>query len=473
MKSHFNTRRLKIVICSLTILLLPLAIRHVMNRPVYNLGSASPVQQYGQDERFSRGDIFPTVQERISNRRNGTASQKANATFYTITRNSELQSIIKTINTVERRFNHNFHYDWIFVSEDKFSRVFIVTVSRLVSGKAIFSHIPPSQWSIPENVDRGKLKEALKISKNRSVVNGRSEIFRQQNRFQAGFFSHLPVLKPYRYFARVEGDLEFQCDLNVDFFQAMQSQNKSYGFVHVAPEPAKTAATLWRTAQRFVADNQDLLDKDNMLDFISDDQGEHYNYCTYTTGLQVGDLDFIRSEAYQKFFDFLDSEAGFFYERWTDGNVFTLATSLLLPRNKVMHITGTGLLDNMNRLSCQRSQVFNPENKCFCNPGHDFSWTRYSCLRNFYAVNQLPLPAGTANIKKGRPRYRRPADRSLLRTMAENADVARSESKHYFEKLLGESVGGNNEELSEYRLLLELQAEDAASNTLNSVERGK
>jgi len=82
-------------------------------------------------------------------------------------------------------------------------------------------------------------------------------------------------------------------------------------------------------------EHPDLMPKDNALGFVSDDGGETYNkchcecrYCSISHALplcadyrclvwsnfEIGDLNFWRGEAYTKFFEFLDSKGGFYYE---------------------------------------------------------------------------------------------------------------------------------------------------------------
>lgn len=50
------------------------------------------------------------------------------------------------------------------------------------------------------------------------------------------------------------------------------------------------------------------------MGFISDNNGDTYNRCHFWSNFEIGDLDFWRGEAYTKYFDFLDSKGGFYYE---------------------------------------------------------------------------------------------------------------------------------------------------------------
>jgi alpha 1,2-mannosyltransferase len=74
--------------------------------------------------------------------------------------------------------------------------------------------------------------------------------------------------------------------------------------------------------------------KDSAMKFVAVDGGENYNMChceheLFTTSnfcplltlymevwsnFEIADLDFWRSEAYMKYFEYLDAQGGFYYE---------------------------------------------------------------------------------------------------------------------------------------------------------------
>lgn len=53
------------------------------------------------------------------------------------------------------------------------------------------------------------------------------------------------------------------------------------------------------------------------------------------SNFEIADMDFWRSEAYMKYFEYLDSKGGFYYERWGDAPVHSIAASLLLHKEKI------------------------------------------------------------------------------------------------------------------------------------------
>lgn len=133
---------------------------------------------------------------------------------------------------------------------------------------------------------------------------------RQQTpfRYQSGFFFQHEALLPFDYYWRIEPGVKYTCDIDFDPFLYMQDNNKKYGkelytrnllilrfgtldltnvlesirlfspgFTISLKEYAETIPTLWNTTKDFMRKNPELLAKDNLLPFISDDDGENYN----------------------------------------------------------------------------------------------------------------------------------------------------------------------------------------------------
>lgn len=57
---------------------------------------------------------------------------------------------------------------------------------------------------------------------------------------------------------------------------------------------------------------------------------------------EIIDLTFVRSPAYTSYFDALDKSGGFFYERWGDAPVRSIAASMMLDRNEIWQMDHVG-----------------------------------------------------------------------------------------------------------------------------------
>jgi len=133
----------------------------------------------------------------------------------------------------------------------------------------------------------------------------------------------------------------------------MRENNKVYGWVISMFEFESTIPTLWKHTKEFIKNFPGSLALDNSLNWLVDGanvtkafdskviEGD-YNMCHFWSNFEIASLDFFRSPTYQKYFDYLDSQGGFFYERWGDAPVHSLAVSLMLPREKIHHFADIG-----------------------------------------------------------------------------------------------------------------------------------
>lgn len=80
----------------------------------------------------------------------------------------------------------------------------------------------------------------------------------------------------------------------------------------------------------------------NAMPFLSDDGGETYNRCHFWSNFEIGSLGLWRSQAYLDYFDYLDKAGGFFYERWGDAPVHSIAAALFLPFEKIHYFYDIG-----------------------------------------------------------------------------------------------------------------------------------
>ncbi|KAJ7219288.1 glycosyltransferase family 15 protein [Mycena pura] len=220
---------------------------------------------------------------------------------------------------MEDRFNKKFNYYYVFLNEKHFIEEFKARVTVLTDSPVQFGLIPLNDWYQPDCFP-----------------------YRNMCRFNSGFFYRHELLKPYRYYWKMEPDIRYFCDLDYDPFLVMQDGNKVYGFTVSLLEYPTTIPTLWDTVNEFMNGNPNLISPDNAMDFLSDDGGETYNKCQFWSNFEIGDLDFWRGEAYSKFFDFLDEKGGFYYERWGDASVHSIGAALFAKKEQMHFFSDIG-----------------------------------------------------------------------------------------------------------------------------------
>ncbi|ODV62338.1 glycosyltransferase family 15 protein [Ascoidea rubescens DSM 1968] len=343
---------------------------------IVNIDVLNPINSYDFD-----------VRSRISN------YKKQNATLFTLVRDEDLYGILTAIRNVEDRFNKNYHYDWIFANNQEFSNDFKIKVSNLVSGNSKFIKIPNEYWSYPEWIDQLKARKVRAKMKKLKIKYGHLESYRHMCRFNSGFFYRLPELLNYKYYWRVEPDVNFRCDINYDPFKYMNDNNKTYGFTMAPYELHTTVRNLWSTVLNFTSQYPEYVADNNNFEFLTDDNGETFNMCHFWSNFEIADMDFYREEAYSKFFEFIDKSGGFFYERWGDAPIHSMAVSIFLNKDKLHYFDNFGYYHPPNG-QCPRSFEERLKRRCDCDGKRDYNWSQISCIPLYFELNGLEKPNG-------------------------------------------------------------------------------
>ncbi|GEQ72321.1 hypothetical protein JCM33374_g6008 [Metschnikowia sp. JCM 33374] len=317
--------------------------------------------------------------------------KRVKATFVSLARNSELYDLINAIRNVEDRFNRKFNYDWVFLNDEPFTEEFKRVTSAIVSGTAKYGLVPEEHWSYPDFIDKKKAARARKAMSEAGIIYGDSESYRHMCRFESGFFFRHPLMEEYDWYWRVEPGIKIHCDLNYDLFKYMEDNNKVYGFTISIHEFEKTITTLWKHTKEFMNLHPEHIAKDNFMKFISNDDGKTYNLCHFWSNFEVASLKFWRSQAYTDYFDYLDKQGGFFYERWGDAPVHSIAASLFLPKDAIHFFSDVGYNHGVYT-QCPLNEQFRFDHKCDCNPDSDFTFRGYSCGNKYYEAMELEKP---------------------------------------------------------------------------------
>lgn len=322
------------------------------------------------------GHSVPSSTQLVSSGKH--AGEKMNATFVTLARNGDVWEISRSIRQVEDRFNRDYNYDWVFLNDADFDDTFKEVTSALVSGRARYGKIGVEHWGFPDFIDQERAARVREDMHERNIIYGDSISYRHMCRYESGFFFRHPLMLDYEYYWRVEPSIELFCNINFDPFRFMKENNKKYSFTLSLYEYFETIPTLWDSVKGFMRTHPEHIAKDNSMEFISPDGGETYNNCHFWSNFEVGHLDWLRSPAYLDYFNHLDHDGGFFYERWGDAPVHSIAAALLLPKDQI-HFFNEIAYYHVPFTHCPTSVQTRLELKCHCNPNDNFDWNGYSC----------------------------------------------------------------------------------------------
>ncbi|KAI8144651.1 nucleotide-diphospho-sugar transferase [Fennellomyces sp. T-0311] len=275
--------------------------------------------------------------------------------FYMIAENSDLQSARASMRSVEDRFNHQFGYPWVILSSRYISPEFRKYITMITDAPVYFGKIDLEAWVQPHWVSTDLAEMAMQALDARGIRYGSSLSFRQRARYHAGFYFHHPLMQNVDYSWRVEPGSYYSCDLMDDPFFHMKSHNKTVGFVLTVLHGSETIM-MWS----FNADAS-------------------YNFCHIQSSFQIINMAFLRSSQYMRYFNFIDSSGGFFYERWDEGTVLTMAASLFLRKNEVQFFNQMGF-EHGGLSHCPMSSQYYP--RCSCDIVATTDFNMDSCTLN-------------------------------------------------------------------------------------------
>ena len=278
-----------------------------------------------------------------------TSLPHENAVILMLARNNELAGAKKSITSLEEKFNRWFHYDVLFLNDEPFSKEFQDALRPIVSGKVMFETIAndTDMWGFPAWIDVDEAREVIAGQEDKGIKYGSLESYHHMCRFNSGRFFLHPALLPYRYYWRVEPDIEFLCSITYDPFRQMALHKKIYGYVMAIWELPVTAPSLFKHIADYKAMKR-IPSTDYWNSFVMpswapwflrsslqywrgrDAQGDQWNWCHYWSNFEIADMEWFRSREYREFFDMLDLAGGIYYERWGDAPIHSLAAALLL-----------------------------------------------------------------------------------------------------------------------------------------------
>ncbi|TFK76428.1 glycosyl transferase [Pluteus cervinus] len=307
--------------------------------------------------------------------------RRANATFVFLCKNDELGKVLTSIQQMEDRFNKKYQYPWVLLNDKPFTKQFKKRVRAMTDAPIEFGVIKREHWIQPDWIDEDRaLKGRIRLL-SQGIIYAASIPYRNMCRFNSGFFFHHELLQPYRYYWRVEPGVKFFCDIDYDPFVYMEEHDKVYGFTLSLHEWEPTIRTLWDAVKEFTSANPQYLSANNSMEYLSDDGGNTYNLCHFWSNFEIADMDFWRGEAYQRFFDFLESKGGFYYERWGDAPVHSIAAALFARKDQVHFFRDIGYRHEPFQ-HCPSGDDW-VKGRCACDPRDSFDYTGASCIRNY------------------------------------------------------------------------------------------
>jgi alpha 1,2-mannosyltransferase len=79
---------------------------------------------------------------------------------------------------IEDRFNHQFHYPWVFLNDEPFTQEFRLLTAGMASGEVEYGLIEKNEWQTPTWIDTEKAQKAMEKMVKDEVIYGGSVSYR-------------------------------------------------------------------------------------------------------------------------------------------------------------------------------------------------------------------------------------------------------------------------------------------------------
>ncbi|KAJ2552489.1 alpha-1,2-mannosyltransferase ktr1 [Coemansia sp. RSA 1878] len=305
------------------------------------------------------------------------------AALVALVRNSELNGMRSTVRQLEDRFNSRHNYPYIFLNDEDFTEEFKDGMRSVTKAPVYFGKLPTEHWGLSPYVTEKKVQEALEHNRDRYLYGG-SYSYRLMCRYQSGFVYKHDLLKDLDYYWRIEPDVHYYCDIPYDPFKYMKDNKLIYGYTISPVEKAETVETLWETTRKWILENPDYLQDKSFIHWVVNEKSV-YTRCHFWSNFEIVDLSFYRSEAYESYFQHLDRAGGFFYERWGDAPVHSMAASILLRKEQIHWFEDIGY-HHPGYAHCPDKPEMAA--RCVCGGGSDYMY-RSMCNRRFGEVGNI------------------------------------------------------------------------------------
>lgn len=274
--------------------------------------------------------------------------------------------MVQAMRDLERTWNSKFNYPWTFFNDEPFSEEFKRLTQKETKAKCNYGKpqtsehgasrnaavmadsrcievIPKEHWEVPSWINMDLFHESAQILKEQDVQYSNLLSYHQMCRWNSGLFYKHPALEHVRYYWRVEPKVHFFCDVDYDVFRYMADHNKTYGFTINLYDSPQSIPTLWPETIKFLAQHPEHIHGNNAMDWLTDSErrpdhnlkANGYSTCHFWSNFEIADMNLWRSPAYEDYFNHLDRAGGFFYERWGDAPVHSIAIGLFEDSHNV------------------------------------------------------------------------------------------------------------------------------------------
>lgn len=203
-----------------------------------------------------------------------TLEPRERAAILVLLRAQDLQDLLPTLANFEHRFNAQFRYPYVFLTdpdEGDLPRSFRDRVEQAlpVGVETEWGVVPSEHWEIPSWLDKDEIRRGFQEQEARGVQYAGREGYHHMCRWYSGLWARHPLLAKYEWYWRLEPGgtsaftlclrqesvlncalyappppVRFHCSITYDPFRFLAQHDKLYGFVITVVDQLNTMPTL-------------------------------------------------------------------------------------------------------------------------------------------------------------------------------------------------------------------------------------
>lgn len=233
----------------------------------------------------STAPCFQTHPQGCYDRELTSLESRERGAIVVLLRARDLAELLPTLRNFERRFNAQFRYPYVFLTDPEESEEaeqggglplwFRRAVAEVLPDGAVteWGVVPPEHWTIPDWLDKKEMRRGFKEQEERGVLYAGREGYHHMCRWYSGLFARHPLLAKYEWYWRLEpggkphrlyarrstpdganpSAVRFHCSITYDPFRYLSETNKTYGFVISVVDQFNTMPTLIPTTLEYLA----------------------------------------------------------------------------------------------------------------------------------------------------------------------------------------------------------------------------
>ncbi|XP_013389523.1 glycolipid 2-alpha-mannosyltransferase 1-like [Lingula anatina] len=246
---------------------------------------------------------------------------KPKAVIYILVKSNRFSITLKDgLGRIDRYFNNMYHYPVVLFHETGLSDTNMTSIRSWTRSDVFFQFV---KFSVPKWINETKMRSDVGKANDKRIG------YRHMCRFQSISLQVTPIMRLVDYYWRLDDDSRLIGQVPFDLFKFMAKENLTYGYVHMNHEHPDYVVGLYPRVNAY------LTNKQIQPTFFRKLRRNKY----FLNNFEISSLRFWRSKNVSDLLNALDRAGGFYYHRWGDAVVKTLAVSIFAPLESVYQFT--------------------------------------------------------------------------------------------------------------------------------------